>query len=207
MIRIGIDLDDVLGDTNRTLNAYHNNTHGTSFTREDYWSYKYWEIWGGTREDAIQKFDFFAEQGIFDAIPPIEGALYGIQRLKDISQGTVHVITGRSESSRIITERWLANHFPGEIESHHFTNAFPINGEVTKSKGGICRELGITLMVDDSLEFAETCIENGVTVIIFDAPWNKNADLPPNTYRAFSWHDVVRIAEDLFHMNSQTPLH
>ncbi len=204
-MQIGIDLDDVLGDTNRTLNAYHNNIYGTSFTREHYLSYKYWDIWGGTREDAIRKFDHFAEQGIFEAIPPIEGALYGMKRLKDISQGTAHVITGRSESSRNSTEQWLTHHFPGEITSLHFTNVFPVNGEVTRRKGDLCRELGITLMIDDSLEFAQTCTENGIAVIIFDAPWNKSADLPPNTYRALGWHEIVDIAERIFQTRSPTP--
>lgn len=52
---IRIDLDDVLADFINSLIRFHNQTYGTDLTKDQFHSYNFWEVWGGNREEAIQK--------------------------------------------------------------------------------------------------------------------------------------------------------
>lgn len=51
-MRIGIDLDDVLAEFLEALIAYHNERYGTTLRTEDFMVYRFWEVWGGTRDEA-----------------------------------------------------------------------------------------------------------------------------------------------------------
>ena len=58
---IGLDLDEVeffnylikqcLGEFNKTIAQFYNLLHGTHLTINDFHSFKYWEVWGGTAEE------------------------------------------------------------------------------------------------------------------------------------------------------------
>ena len=75
-MNIGVDLDEVLGDFLSSLIQYHNTNYNSVLSREDFHSYKFWEVWGGTKEEAIQKlndneanlesynFDSWSENGV-----------------------------------------------------------------------------------------------------------------------------------------------
>ena len=54
-MKIGIDLDQVLADLLPALIEFHNFTYGTVLTEKQFNSDKFWEVWGGTREEAIKK--------------------------------------------------------------------------------------------------------------------------------------------------------
>lgn len=66
-MRIGVDFDDVLAD----FLPYHNEKYGTSFNFGGFFSFKYWEVIGGSREDAVRKVrDFVLNNN--DSIEPLE---------------------------------------------------------------------------------------------------------------------------------------
>lgn len=204
-MRIGLDLDDVVANLNERLNDWHNETYGTSYSREDYYSYYFWDVWGGTREEAMAKVYRFIEEGNVMRIAPVKGAREGVQKLKGLSK-SLRAITGRSETIRKSTEAWIARELPHMIDDVHFTNVYPSPGEVTRSKGEICLELGIELMIDDSTEFAESCSKQGIPVIIFDTPWNRHVPLPSLAHRAVGWDGVIEIAERIIASPNVTPL-
>lgn len=58
-MNVGVDLDEVLADFLPSLMDYHNENYGTDFKKEDFHSYQFWHVWGGTREEAIQKYMAF----------------------------------------------------------------------------------------------------------------------------------------------------
>src|SRR3989338_10775887 len=113
---IGIDFDDVLADTNTALIRWHNERYGTVLRREDFWSYYYWDIWGGTREETIEKFSEFGKSDHFHGILPVMGTYNGIADLSTVADRLV-IITARDEEMREVTEQWISDHLPAVFDS------------------------------------------------------------------------------------------
>jgi len=43
-MKIGIDLDEILAEFLTAAIQYHNNIYNTNFTKEQFHSYKFWEV-------------------------------------------------------------------------------------------------------------------------------------------------------------------
>lgn len=185
---IGIDLDEVLASHLAAVIDYHNATHGTALTREQFHSPRFWEVWGGTREEAIRKVDAFYQTPYFKESLPMPGAQEAIRALAE--QHTLHVITARPETIADDTQAWIDRHFPGLFSGIHFANHYSISG-VERTKLSLCDALHVELLVDDSPDFALECVSPQRPVLLLDHPWNRAAPLPPGIHRCQSWAEVV----------------
>jgi len=204
MPAIGIDFDDVLADTLTALIKFHNSYYGTQLAREDFWSYFYWDIWGGTRNEAIRKFDEFLQSHYFQEIPLVDYASYGVREVNALGPEKLVIITARSEEVRPQTEQWIAQHLPPVFDSVHFLGLYSKNGSSKKTKGDICKELGLDVFIDDSIEFASTCDAMGIPTLILDAPWNRGKPLPSRSQRIMGWHEVAPAITALFRSEYET---
>lgn len=72
---IAVDLDEVLAKTTLAIADFHNDTYGTALTMDDFISYDYTKIWGGTREESIAKWRLFFDSPYFLKVEPVEGSL------------------------------------------------------------------------------------------------------------------------------------
>ena len=65
-----------------------------------------------------------------------------------------------------------------------------------KTKAEICLEIGASLMIEDSLEYALECAEREVKVFLLDAPWNQNGE-HKNIRRIYGypnyWREIFEI--------------
>lgn len=194
-MKIGIDLDDVLCDFATAFVAYHNDVYGTTLTKGDVWSYKFWDVLHISREEMIKRFYDFQQSPKMIHVPPIQGAKRAVDSLRE-NNYDLHIITARDAQFSDITNHWLSRYFPGIFSDIHFANH---QSTVLKarSKGDICKEIGVSLMIDDSFDNAVSC--HGVCdrgVLLFDAPWNVGKSLPEGMRRVFSWDDVLEKLSD-----------
>jgi len=60
-----------------------------------------------------------------------------------------------------------------------------------KTKGEICKELGIDFMIEDSVEHSEICAKEGIKVFLLNKPWNKNCIDHENIIRVKSWNEIL----------------
>ncbi|KAF9947269.1 hypothetical protein BGZ65_008958, partial [Modicella reniformis] len=72
---IAVDLDEVLARTSVAIAEFHNDTYGTSLTVNDFTSYDFTKVWGGTREESIGKWRLFFDSPYFHKVEPVEGSL------------------------------------------------------------------------------------------------------------------------------------
>ena len=56
---VAVDLDEVLGRFVKALCTFHNEEYGTELTPDDFSSYRFSEVWGGSDEDATAKVKAF----------------------------------------------------------------------------------------------------------------------------------------------------
>lgn len=185
-MKIGIDCDDVLLDSYTSLNAYHNHHYGTSHRREDIRSWLIEHTWGCTPEEALVRVEAWYDTLWHSQTGPMPGALAAVAKLAEHHE--LHMITGRPGRVEEITRRLVLEHFPGIFAAMHFSNHFKANA---RSKGHICRDLGIAVMIEDSLGHARAVAASGVPVLLFDSPWNQE---PVNGLitRVSGWDDVLQ---------------
>ena len=189
-MRIGIDLDEVVGDSITAIIRFHNEKYGTRLTKDDFYSYDFWKVWGGTRDEAIKKvMEFFASDAAW-SIDPMAGSMKALMELKEKGH-ELFIITHRNNDIVGKTEEWLEKHFPRVFAGAHFGNAYSFSGEGRK-KSDICKELGVEVLVDDHMENVRDCASAGIRVLLFDQPWNRQeTTLPPGVERVLSWEEVV----------------
>lgn len=193
-MKIAIDIDEVLGNFLSEVIAFHNSAYGTDLEIGQFTSYRFWEIWGGTREQAIDKIYEFKETEYFRGIRPLPGAQKAITELKAANE--LCIVTSRQNEFIEVTRAWLDRYFPNCFSGVYFTNHYG-HSESSITKAQICDQIGADLLIDDSLDFALECAVAGRQAILFDYPWNKASRLPEAIRRVSSWDEAVKIIESL----------
>ncbi|KAG0202905.1 hypothetical protein BGX28_004722 [Mortierella sp. GBA30] len=197
---IAVDLDEVLARTTLAIAEFHNDTYGTSLTMDDFVSYDYTKVWGGSREESIAKWRLFFDSPYFLKVEPVEGSLETLKLLKSRRFSLV-IVTARQQFVADLTKKFVDRHFPGIFESIYFANHFLTEEEkltfISKPKSVICRDVHAQLLIDDSLENAAEVAKAGIPVLLFDLhgkyKWNKLEDgqqLPDKVTRVKSWKEV-----------------
>jgi uncharacterized HAD superfamily protein len=120
-----------------------------------------------------------------DASSCIPGSEDAIEELAE--EHELHIITSRPEVRRAQTAAWLERHFPGRFAGMHFVG--PSDGK-HGSKVAVCKDLGISFLVDDALANARAVAEAGIPVLLLDAPWNQEPVEPP-VIRVAGWDEAV----------------
>jgi len=188
---ICVDCDDVLVDFHTPLRVWHNVTYGTNLKHEDFTSYRFNLIWGGSGEEAIRRVNEFQNSPYAKKILPIEGAVEAIDIL--LQRGKrLFLTTSRPIFLRGDTEELLNKYFKDKfLELFYSSNNYSQAKNSGKSKGEICKDLN-ALLIDDSLDYVKQCALLGLDGILFgNYPWNQNGNLPKNVVRVKNWEEVL----------------
>ena len=51
--------------------------------------------------------------------------------------------------------------------------------------------LGISLFIEDHLDFAYDCASLDIKILLMNMPWNQTKKLPENIIRVYSWKEIV----------------
>ncbi|KAJ3020487.1 UNVERIFIED_CONTAM: hypothetical protein HDU68_010158 [Siphonaria sp. JEL0065] len=220
---MAVDMDEVLCGTAQALVDFHNANYSTKLTVKDFVSYNYEEVWGGTKQEAVEKvlvffsfsslmFDmlklfytkvrlFYESDHFSERMAVVPGAFEALSVLKEYYD--LVIITSRQEFVQKETHDFINLNYPGIFKEVHFANHHLTPEEaarmVSKTKGELCREVGATILIDDSLHHVFECAEKGIKVFLFDHEgayqWNKlseDAKLPVNATRVHEWAEVVK---------------
>ncbi len=188
--RIAIDLDDTLVPTvnilikemlkDRKYPAFKGYHSIKDFTfEEELILYKY--IRKTINKQDITKFK------------PMLGSVSIIKKLaKDFD---LYLVTARTKSTKKTTRVWMAHHFPGLFKRIIF-GQYRNGGYFRKTKGQICKEQGISLIIDDRFDYALDCHKHGVKAIVIDYDdsyaWSKGK-FPKGMEKAKNWKEVLEI--------------
>jgi len=183
-MKIGVDLDDVLLDCNTSLALFHNERYGTSYERKDILSWQLEHTWDCTPEEVIARVkEWYGSMEHLES-RPVPGAIATVAKLAGVHE--LHVITSRPMNTKDLTHAWLDKHFPNQFEQVHLTSHFEPG---TGSKAGICRKLGVSVLVEDSLLHARDVAAIGTTVLLLDCPWNQES-VSGGIIRVSTWEDI-----------------
>jgi uncharacterized HAD superfamily protein len=142
-------------------------------------------------------FDFYASNEILQ-MEPLAGAKQALATLKN--EHDLVLITARPTFTTDITIQAVEKHFPDTFKEIHLTNSFS-KSEIKTTKAKLCKETGVSLLVDDSPVNATECIAEGIPLILFERPWNKSMTAaqfqPEMLYLAQNWPEVVELIKRL----------
>lgn len=186
-MRIGIDLDDVLIDLNLPLATYHNATYGTNYHPSEIRSFRFEEVWKCTTEEVYQRLNLFHETYLPHQIPPMDGAVDTLQRLKGTHE--FFIVTGRSPTIQRRTEEIINYYFPSLINEIHFTGK-PGYHVHSKTKAEVCKSLSIEMFIEDNHTWAHEIAGNEIPVFLFNRPWNQEPVTHSNITRVETWNQI-----------------
>jgi len=102
-INIAVDNDEILANLHRQLILFHNAEYGTSLTSNDFTSYIFHKVWGGTIKEETRKVEEFFESNYFKEVLPTEGSQEAMKFLKRKGHN-LFIVTGRIHSLAEATE-------------------------------------------------------------------------------------------------------
>ena len=187
-MKIGVDIDEVLGELLGLFIELHNLENSTSIQVEDVSDYSLAKLFGCTQEEIDKRIERFFRQGNGSRILPVDGAVEAIQNLARDHE--LIVISARPKLFEQQTIHWLDTHFPGAFSEVHFVDEVSMEADAL-AKAELCRQFGIDVMVEDSHKNAHACSEHVARVFLMDRPWNRT-DVLGNVSRVFVWNEVVQ---------------
>ena len=188
-MKIGIDLDEVLAELLSAVIEYHNFAYKTAFTKNQFRSHLYWKTLDGTKDEVIRKVRDFYKTDYFKNVKPVAGAIKALPILKQ--DNDLFIITARPNEILEDTKEWVDRYFPNLFSGIYLANHFPQSG-ASIAKSQICDELEIEVMIEDSIESALDCAGLKRRVLLFDCPWNQQAELPSGISRVLSWKEILK---------------
>ncbi|MDB5161614.1 MAG: hypothetical protein JWM52_122 [Candidatus Saccharibacteria bacterium] len=193
---IAIDIDDVITDTTEALRIWGNELSGVEISRDEfktpgeYWGYTE-GVWKRNNVEHLVSYDTFEDLLASGKtyVPLLSGASFAIQELQ--KKYHIILITARSPWLEKITKEWLAKEFPhSDIELFLAQSMDRRANLVGKTKGELCKELGVSYLIDDNIGHCQSALEEGVDVVLF-GEYGWQTDAPEDITRCRSWPEVL----------------
>lgn len=171
---LGVDIDNVLAESDACLRAMIRTRFGIALEEEDITRYDY-GAYGVTEEQLIEVFRAFNAETC-RTLKVVHGAKTGLVRLS--RRYEIALVTSRNQASKASTEYWLRRKgLP--FDQLHF------NDEK--------HALGIPYhaFIEDRYEQAHRIAETGASVYLFTRPWNAAPLVHPNVRRVDTWAEIL----------------
>jgi 5'(3')-deoxyribonucleotidase len=188
-MKIAIDVDDVLLFQQQDIIDWHNETYGTRNTLDEY-SHDWWTTWGCTYDEMLVRAEEYHHAGRIEKYQPLIDAIAVLAELKKTHE--LYVVTARNGKAVDLTYDWVAEHFPDVFKDLHFARLYDPKNPLTK--GMICEELGIDVLIDDSIDNCNSAVDHGCSAILFGGyQWHDKHHTQPYdiVQKATNWHEVA----------------
>ena len=186
-MKIGIDIDNVISNFNDTLLTeylLHDKELRNSGIINKNADYIRKGMFDWNEDEEINFYKNNIER-IAKKLGVIEGAKEYIDKLHDDGH-IICIITGRDNGEYTepynMTKKWL------EDNNIYYDNLILTDAYDKSAKTKQCLEHNIDIMIDDSVRICSDCIENGITTILMDTPYNRYS----NIQRVKSWKEFYR---------------
>ncbi len=193
LTRIALDIDDVTAQFTDAVRLWVNDVTGADLqphhyqTQHEFWTH-FKSVWAENGLSELVDYNQFNEELAVNQshVKPTEGAKEAIKELKQ--KYDIVFITARGPSQYDATRHWLDEHIDPTIPLYLSNN--PTVQSTIQSKGELCVELEVQLLIDDCVENCLSAVDNGTEAILFgDYGWNAYA--PESLHRCCDWHEVL----------------
>lgn len=195
-IQIGLDLDETLASTFEWFLAYAQ-SHGQLLHIQSIEQIrKHDASWLGnhiTSEEIGKIWEWYGKSTLSpESVPLVQDSLEWVRKIHELGK-SISIVTARSNQESWKAERttrWVRSHFSFlDDSSIHFVNHFSSDA---LPKSVVCKKYGISLMIDDAMENAHELTNNGISCILLERPWNRDAHCDhPLLHRVKNWKEII----------------
>ncbi len=192
MVKIAIDIDEVLADQADAFVRFSNQRWGTNLHVDDYT--EHWaELWNLNLEETLARRDELFDGKVYQTLAPIHAADEVLRRLSQRFE--LCIVTSRSSVLNTDTREWLKRHYPGIFSDDviHFSGIWDKVDHTThaQTKADILKSLDADYLIDDQPKHCIGASEVGIKSILFgDYKWNRGVEMPPLVTRCKDWAAV-----------------
>lgn len=190
---IAVDIDDVIADSTESVRLLANERTGSNLKKDhyripgEYWDY-YERVW--RQHDLHDKVSLqeLGQEMVVDQlhVPLLAGAEYGVSIL--LERHEVILMTSRDPAWEAATTKWIKHHFGNRCPKIYFARNHKDVSE--KTKGELCKDLGVNWLIDDNVEHCLSALKVGVGAILFgEYGWHK--DRPKELEHCKDWPTVI----------------
>jgi len=174
---VGVDIDNVIADTEKRLRAWLYDTKGLKIEREDITSYALDTVPGMDEHTLGLIIKEFRQGDIFLDLEVMDGARETLDRLYGNGHRLI-LVTSRPQIVEEKTRRWLDD------------KAIPFH-ELIFNENSKVNGTPYEVFIEDQGNFATELADDGTFVLLYDAPWNRHVE-HDNMDRVFNWDDIHR---------------
>lgn len=183
------DIDDVVFPFIDGMASHYNAKYGAQLTAEDFISFDFTDVWGGTQEEANAIVEEFLHTDVLH-LEPLDGVVEAFTRLKE--DFDIVMVTARNGIFEKGTTAWLRTHMSDLFSNVIFAGNYH-DGRGYRTKGEICKELGAVLIIDDHPSNVMSAVEAGTDGILFgNKQWTlEGVEQRPEIKHCEDWAQVL----------------
>lgn len=195
MVRIGIDIDEVLSETAKGFLTFYNKKKHTNFQFNQITEYSFSKVFNISHEEEKTSLMEFFQSSYFTNLSPVEGSVQAVKKLAKKSE--LYAVSSRPLQLMPLTTKWIKKYF-----DNSFKEVILMNGhfDSTETKSSICKQYDIEYFVEDVLDYAKDCASVGVRTFLIDKPWNQETIDNNIITRVTNWQETVN------EINKQLPI-
>ena len=184
-MKIGIDIDNTLVQMQAGFFDFYHKKNKTCipWIKGKYYLTDFLPI---LKDEENKMWDEYHDSEDFDNILLMPDAIEVINILK--KKHELIFITDRPVGWKEKTLKFIKRKFPDDNFKIVFSKG-------TASKDKICKDLGISFMIDDHPIKTVNYAESGVRVLLFDRHWNKKVE-HENIIRVKNWQEIKEVVEN-----------
>ncbi|MBI4322159.1 MAG: hypothetical protein HY675_27010 [Chloroflexi bacterium] len=175
-MKIGVDLDGVVVDMGPVLLRQLSTICGREIRVDEIYCYDLETALSLDERQIEQLLEIVRSETTYLTAPAMDGALEALSALK---QHDVIFVTSRPEEVRQATETWLRSH-----GLEHRDVVFTGHGKK------VAGTMGLNVFIEDDIGTALGLASAGLSVLLFDHPWNQGDGLPFNCRRVRDWREI-----------------
>lgn len=172
---IGLDADGVIIDWHNPFVDFVSRTLGLSIKPDECHIYEWLDLFKIPQGQKILINDAFVDQYGLINLPPIYGAVDGLNRIAQSNK--IVIITGRKNGLEEVTINWFQRYFPyintGDIYFAQGQGSTYAGGNGRKNKDEIAEKLGVALYFEDNPEEFIRWRSKSVVPYCVARPWNE----------------------------------
>ncbi len=191
-MKIGIDIDEVVVEFMKDYLEFHNQKKGTEYKYENIFTYRFEDFSKLPKEEVRELVLSFSGGEKFDNLEFVKDAKENIFKLE--KKNKIFFITSRHPITKQSTLDFFERNFPKNNFTIHFSGE---NWEGSKSKGEICLEFGVDLIIEDNEDYALECAEKGIKTFLIDRPWNQNCVGHENITKVKDWEELMVYLDEI----------
>jgi uncharacterized HAD superfamily protein len=186
MVRIGVDIDEVLSQTFQALLDFYNFKYDARYTLDQVNVYSFQKVFGiNAKEEKQLHADFFTTK-FSKNLKTVPGSVEAINKLA--KNNKLYAISSRPKWQQQQTEHWLSVYYGNNFKQIVLTDS---HFNKTSTKSSVCVDMKLDYFVEDAVVYAEDCANVCKKVFLLNRPWNNEKISNKNIIRVDNWRAIV----------------